>query len=235
MKLGTYVSITLATQDPEQSMAFYEALDWQKISEDTLSDGSINLRLRKGDFSSPTLSYMGSDISAIRALFSPDKQKRKGTPATTAEFKDPNGLRITIDADESTNAMPAGTPTTRTPASRFGKFGEFSIPTKDLPKSMNFWTKLGFEALHMAKIPYPYAILSDGLIVLGLHQFDQPAIALAYFAEDMIDRIKQLKAAGLQIVDFPSDGSEDPNTTETENAMLSSPEGQAFYLNKEVL
>lgn len=231
--LGNYVSVTLATSDVPASLAFYESLGFQKLSDDTVTDGSINLCLRKGDFKTPTLAYMGSDLPAVRALFSPQKQKRKATPTTSGEFNDPNGLRITINEAPSNVPMPGGGVTSRTPISKLGKFGEFTIPTDNLTQSLVFWAKLGFEALHVAKIPYSYAILSDGLIVIGLHEFNQPYVALAYFAEDMAQRIQALKAEGLDIRDFPADGSFDAaQGDQVENAMFLSDEGQAFYLFK---
>ncbi|HEU4717518.1 MAG TPA: hypothetical protein VFU15_06785, partial [Bacteroidia bacterium] len=46
---------------------------------------------------------------------------------------------------------------------------------------------------------YPWAILSDGLAVLGLHQtthFSHPTIT--FFAADMKEKIDQLKKDGLE-------------------------------------
>src|SRR5690606_15046717 len=110
--------------------------------------------------------YRGSDIQTIKQLFNPNKRKDKTIPGQQAEFKDPSGLRVMLTGSDSPVPMPKGTPTTRTPISKLGKFGELTIPVKSLSDSLVFWSKLGFSPLHMAEIPYPYAILSDAMIVI---------------------------------------------------------------------
>ena len=72
-------------------------------------------------------------------------------------------------------------------------------------------------------MPYPWAIASDGLAVVGLHQtteFDYPAIT--FFAADMKDKIEKLKENGL--TDFKEKG---PG-----NVVLRTPEHQHINLFK---
>jgi predicted lactoylglutathione lyase len=79
-----------------------------------------------------------------------------------------------------------------------GMFGEFAMPVKDLDRSISFWEKLGFKALSKMTSHYPWAILSDGLAIVGLHQtenFTDPTIT--YFASDMKAKIEKLKQDGL--------------------------------------
>ena len=72
------------------------------------------------------------------------------------------------------------------------------------------------------KQPYPHAILSDGLMIIGLYQtkqFDHPAIA--YFGLNVAPRVQKLKEKGLQ------------NFTETagkNNVVLKTWEGQHFFI-----
>lgn len=105
-----------------------------------------------------------------------------------------------------------------------GMYGEFAHPVKDLEASLTFWEKLGFKAISKNTSPYPWAIISDGLAVVGLHQtenFRQPAIT--FFASDMKERIDHLKAEGLtDYVEFMGPG----------NAVLSTPEKQKINLFK---
>ena len=223
MKLGTYVEVALSTRDSAISLAFYESLGFKKLGDDVMTDGSINIRLMEDSFDSPTLSYWGTDMAAIFSRLS-----RKPEPMHTGEFHSPNNTRVTITREKSKIKMPGGTPSQRIPISRLGKFGEFSIPVQDRTKAMAFWMALGFEALHGAEIPYPYAILSDGLIVVGLHQtpdFDETV--LTYFATDMAQRIQQFEKMQVDIRGLKSGELPDGSY---QNAFMSSPDGQGFFL-----
>jgi hypothetical protein len=70
--------------------------------------------------------------------------------------------------------------------------------------------------------PYPHAILSDGLMLIGLHQtkhFNTPAVT--YFGINADKRIQQLKEVGLK------------NFTEVagkNNQSLTTWEGQHFFI-----
>ena len=102
-------------------------------------------------------------------------------------------------------------------------FGEYALPIKNLDNSVLFWEKLGFKSLSKHLSPYPWAILSDGLAIVGLHQttnFDTPAIT--FFASDMKDKIEKLKNGRLD------------NYTEknSDNIVLNTPEKQHINLFK---
>lgn len=227
MKLGKYVEIKLKSKNIDQSMSFYEYLGFRKIGDDVMTDGSINIRLSDENFTSPTLSYMGTGSDAIRTIFK--NQKQSANKVQNAEFKSLNGLTVSINRDKSKVKMPEGTPVTRTPISRLGKFGEFSIPVKDVAKSIIFWARLGFEPLHIGKIPYPYSIMSDGFIVIGLHQSgDFNDFTITYFAEDMGKRVAAFNDEGLELHPMKSE----VNTEVYENAWFLSPDKQQFFLFK---
>ena len=105
-----------------------------------------------------------------------------------------------------------------------GMFGEFAQPVKDLEASILFWEKLGFKALSKFSSPYPWAIISDGLAVVGLHQtsnFKDPTIT--FFAKDMKEKIENLKTAGLPGLEA---------ATGLSNVTLTTPEGQRINLFK---
>jgi hypothetical protein len=79
-----------------------------------------------------------------------------------------------------------------------GVFGEFCHPVTDVNQSLVFWKKLGFTSKNIELQPYPHAIISDGLMIIGLHQtkhFDYPAIT--YFGLNTVARIKQITDTGL--------------------------------------
>jgi|GEM_PF-801082 len=234
MKLGDYVQVNVACRDPEKSAGFYERLGWKRLDDTTFTDGNVNLHLAERDTPSPSLAYYGSDLSALAAEFPEPKRKRgdvppkpKGEPTGRGLLTAPSGLKIQLDERKHKLPMPEGTPTRRTMQSPLGKLGEFTQPVKALPDAILFWSKLGYEPLHIAQIPYPYAILSDGLIVIGLHQQHQVVRALTYFAPDMGQRIQSLREAGFKIQPMmqADDGRID-------NAAIETPEGLILLLFK---
>jgi len=218
MKSGDYVEIRTTVGDVAEALAFYGKLGFRQVSEDVVSDGSINIHLLVGDEPSPTLAYAGSDIAAIA-----DLGITAQTSGDTASFIAPGGLHIRLDAQPGSVLMPDGTSLSRTPISRLGKFGEFALPVEDRDEAIAFWQKLGFEQFLVADQPYPWAIFSDGLIVIGLHQtsdFDQPHIT--YFTADMAERIAQLQADGVAMRFMSED--------DKSNAAFTAPGGQRFFM-----
>jgi catechol 2,3-dioxygenase-like lactoylglutathione lyase family enzyme len=221
MKLGDHVEIRTSVSDLVVALAFYKKLGFEQIANAVVTDGSLNILLLTGNSPSPTLSYAGSDIEQIKALGIP----LEGDGDTTV-FVDPNGLHVTLTKAKSNVPMPGGTYMTRTPISRCGKFGEFAVPCKDTQASIAYWEKLGYDKLHFAEEPYPWAILSDGLIVLGLHQTtDFAGPHITYFAGDMAERIEKLKADGITMTAVPPevDGK-------VANAVFTAPGGQKIFL-----
>jgi predicted enzyme related to lactoylglutathione lyase len=221
MKLGTYVEISTTVEQNDAAVAFYQQLGYQHAGYSVLTDGSINLNLAPPGVPAPMLRYAGSDMDALTAADIGVQQSDRGVGI----LKTPEGLHIMLSPFDSRVPMPEGTPTTRTPLSRCGTFGEYAIPTSDLQASRAFWEQLGFQTLHSADEPEPYAILSDELIVIGLHQtsdFSEPHIT--YFAPDMAERIQTFQAEGLPITPLPAeDGS-------VVNAALEGPGGERFFL-----
>lgn len=108
------------------------------------------------------------------------------------------------------------------PNKKCGVFGEFSVPVKDLDASMKYWSQFGFTSDGKYSNPYPWCIMNDGKMVLGLHQqthFNYRA--LTYFAPDMKKRIEQLKKEGIV---FTGSGQGD------DNLVTVSPEGVHLFL-----
>ncbi|MBV7338612.1 hypothetical protein KFU94_62420 [Chloroflexi bacterium TSY] len=108
-------------------------------------------------------------------------------------FADPNGLLVAlINHDPTDMHRPSGTP-----IFACGKFGEYAMGVKSFQDSAAFWQKLGFKILHESSEPYPWGILYDQMMVLGLHQTDEfSGPHVTYFAPDMLDRTTQLKEIG---------------------------------------
>jgi hypothetical protein len=79
--------------------------------------------------------------------------------------------------------------------SSLGHFLEFSVRTPAILDSIAYYKTLGFAELEIGDVwPHKYAVVSDGLLSIGLHdrEFDAPAIAfvqqdLAKHARSMTD------------------------------------------------
>jgi hypothetical protein len=79
--------------------------------------------------------------------------------------------------------------------SSLGRFLEFSARTSDILASLGFYKKLGFTELESGDVwSHKYAVVSDGVLCIGLHErsFDAPTITfvqhdLAKHARSMTD------------------------------------------------
>ena len=250
MKLGDATQITIGTKDVEASFAFYKRLGFSKIAGDTLpnpwvqiSDGTILILLNQDGQSYMGLTYFARDMDKRIVEF--EKMGIHFVQKTNKDGKFFQGIFLSPDSfgvslinfDHSKMYQPKGK-TLRNlsqedfanpkkyPNAKCGVFGELSHPVKNLEASIAYWKKLGFEALSINKDPYPWAILTDGMNILGLHQtkdFTYPAVT--YFAPDMGRRIKKLKEEGIDsIKEFGGEGGG------PDNVVLTTPEGQKIFL-----
>jgi len=242
MKLGDAVQISIGVPSLEATLPFYEKLGFKKIGQDTkpypwaqLTDGMIVVLLNQDGMRYSGLLYFAADMAdrvaqleAMGIIFA-QKTEQDGK-LFQAIFFDPNRLGVgLVNADASQHYKPDGNS-----FSRCGKFGEFSIRIKDLPASMAFWQKLGFDPIGGGNEPYPWQIMSDGMMLIGLHQsnnaeeyqkdhFKEPTIS--YFSTDSAERIEQLKRGGIQTTfEIKNDQG---RVTE---AGVQAPDGQSFFV-----
>lgn len=230
MKLGKSVTLTLAVKELKEEIGFYGKLGFAVLgrTETTaaLTDGQIRLSLQKGDFTSPMITYFADNITPIvegveRAGVELVHKNELEGKINEAGFADPNCqpvLLVTLETDELTVAKGKA---------RCGIFGEYSIPTENLYESIEFWSRLGFERVGGDdENPYPWAILADGMLILGLHQTPDFKIPfLTYFAEDMTERITSLKDDGIELTEEKKN-----EEGKTVFAAVSSPSGQRISL-----
>lgn len=72
-----------------------------------------------------------------------------------------------------------------------GRFHEISITTADLAASVDFYRTLDFVVGETLPVwPHPYAVVGDGQIVLGLHQYKFPSPSITCVA-DRIDAARR--------------------------------------------
>jgi len=240
MKLGYAFEIVVTAPDLRQSLQFYEKLGYKQLTDTTsptphdalLTDGMILLSLRTGSAWKAVLTYFTENVaekvdSFERLGVSFDEKHKKGGEITGATLTDPNGLRVDL-----IQAAPSQVPKTLgKPISKAGQFGELSIETEDVRKSLDFWTRLGFEPTqYMPASSDSWASIADGLLMLGIyvkghcpHIIKTPSIT--YFDAEAAQRIWKLKEEAMTFVqELPGENGE------TGHAVAQSPEGQLLFL-----
>lgn len=243
-KLGAVTAITIASPDLEISLNYYQQLGFKEIFRADfpfpwiqITDGALLIMLRKDKNPYIALTYYADEFeNVVKEL------KTAGVQVNEMPTPDPIIKRYLIQSPDRHNItlvtvegfyQPPGPTMLTMPQQDYmnpdkyvnkicGMFGEFAHPVSDLGASILFWEKLGFKTMSKFTSPYPWAILSDGIAVVGLHQtkhFSHPTIT--YFAKDSKEKIENLKSKKLK--DFPEKAA-------TSNIKLTTPEKQHINL-----
>jgi hypothetical protein len=244
-KLGEVACVYVTTPDLDSSVAMYGKLGFPSTAANTfpvpwaqVSDGSLLIMMRKDPVPYIGLTYYAADIDNVAARLEKEgiefvQKPKEGDPIKRYYIKTLDGFNIVLAGNLGGFSQPTGlTMLTmkpedfkapdKYPNKQCGAFGEFCHPVTDLNKSIEYWKKLGFTVKTQMSSPYPWAILTDGLMLIGLHQtknFNYPAVT--YFGINTEKRIQQLKDAGVK------------SFTEMmgkNNVSLTTWEGQHFFL-----
>ncbi len=79
-----------------------------------------------------------------------------------------------------------------------GRFLEISMATDDVLASLAFYESLGFVSVPTNEIrAYPYAVITDGRLFLGLHQQLAHSPSLSFVQADLAAHRHRLHAAGI--------------------------------------
>lgn len=80
-----------------------------------------------------------------------------------------------------------------------GEFLEISIETGDILASIDFYEKLGFVQARTGDTwKHPYAVLTDGRCVIGLHQYAFPSPSLTFVLPGLRDRVAGFEALDIE-------------------------------------
>jgi hypothetical protein len=92
-----------------------------------------------------------------------------------------------------------------------GNFLELSVWTQDITASVAFWEQLGFEQAAVGDTwKHRYAVVSDGRLVLGLHEYEFDSPSLTWVRPGLADVLPELIALGIQF-DFAKTGADEFN------------------------
>ena len=84
-----------------------------------------------------------------------------------------------------------------------GRFHEFSVHAPDVLASIDFYERLGFTQVTTGEAwSYPYAVVTDGRLAIGLHQRELLQSPLpAFVLPDLSGKLAALERMGIEIVD----------------------------------
>ncbi len=83
-----------------------------------------------------------------------------------------------------------------------GRFLEISVHAPDVLASLGFYERLGFlQATTGEAWPYPYAVVTDGRLGIGLHQRElQQSPMLSFVLPDLYEHLAALEGLGIEIL-----------------------------------
>jgi predicted lactoylglutathione lyase len=228
-KLGEFVQITLGVKELEKTSSYYEILGFKKLDSGNepwpwilYTDGENLIHLNIDGNIYTGLTYfdkeMKRNIDRLEKAGINFIKKSEVEGNVLGIFKTPDGFMVglvnSIRRKEDYNFTDINF--------KLGNAMELSYSVKDLKDSLNYWNDLGFKAKGTYDHPYPWAIIQDGLITIGLHQSEEiPKRPITtYFSKNQTPIIKKIKEKGLKIAK-----SYDEN-----NATLETPDGHLINI-----
>jgi catechol 2,3-dioxygenase-like lactoylglutathione lyase family enzyme len=100
-----------------------------------------------------------------------------------------------------------------------GRFLEVSVHAPDILDSLAFYERLGFTQASVGETwSHPYAVVTDGRLFIGLHQYEFPSPSLTYVQPDLMQHLDEIEQLGIQLAFrrvgtdvFNEAGFSDPN------------------------
>jgi hypothetical protein len=106
-----------------------------------------------------------------------------------------------------------------------GHFLELSVWSRDVAASAAFWEGLGFRQGAVGDTwRHRYAVLSDGRLVLGLHEYEFPSPSLTWVRPELAAALPEFATLGI-VFDFAKTGRDEFN-----EAGFRDPSGQVVTL-----
>lgn len=80
-----------------------------------------------------------------------------------------------------------------------GRFLEFSVQTPDILASLSFYKTLGFRELESGDVySHRYAVVSDGVLSIGLHEREFHSPAITFIRENLAKRARKMADHGFE-------------------------------------
>jgi DNA-binding NarL/FixJ family response regulator/catechol 2,3-dioxygenase-like lactoylglutathione lyase family enzyme len=132
-------------------------------------------------------------VSSLRRVYQPARMSR-------AKHEDIRYASHLMMADSTWKKLLSATPFEFFKQQKLGHSVEIGLSVTDLSKSLCFYQQLGLEEVERGERPYPWVMLSDGLLHIGLYQDVFPSPTINYFiAESRIPVGAELLARALHL------------------------------------
>jgi len=80
-----------------------------------------------------------------------------------------------------------------------GRFLEVSVQAPNALESYEFYQRLGFSAAEVGETwSHPYAVVTDGRLCIGLHQYEFESPSLTFVKPDLARNLEDLEAQGVE-------------------------------------
>ncbi|CAN5349380.1 hypothetical protein BH24PSE2_BH24PSE2_11800 [soil metagenome] len=112
-----------------------------------------------------------------------------------------------------------------------GRFLELSVQTSDVLDSIAFYEALGFRQCGVGDTwRHPYAVMSDGRLFLGLHEYAFDSPALTFVRPDLAAHLPALEGRGVQFAFRKTRDSEfnEAGFTDPDGQMIALLEARTF-------
>lgn len=232
-KPGTFAGITYTIPDIDAGVDYWKHLNY-KILKSTdgdvyMSDGTVLLNLKKAEQKKYILTYYSDNPEALSRQLQENGLIVQNNSIQAAKcdilitnktegITEPGGATlITMGPSDYMDES-------KYPNEKCGVFGEWAIPVKNIDESIEWWEKLGYTTSMKMNEPYPHAIMTDGYMIVGLHQtsdFNEPT--LTYFAPHMGKKVSKLRDEGLSGINTTMGDTDN-------NVVLDTPGGQKVFL-----
>ena len=120
--------------------------------------------------------------------------------------------------------------------SGLGRYLEFSVHTSDILASLGFYKMLGFSELEIGDMwSHKYAVVSDGVLCIGLHDrvFDAPAIT--YVQQDLAKHARSMTDHGFNFnfMQLDEDAFNELGLADRDGHMVTMLEARTFHRGDE--
>ncbi|MGI9272420.1 MAG: hypothetical protein ACR2QT_11635 [Woeseiaceae bacterium] len=83
--------------------------------------------------------------------------------------------------------------------SSLGNYLEFSVRTPQILDSLGFYKDLGFSELEIGDVwPHKYAVITDGVLCIGLHEREFDAPAISFVQQDLAKHARSMTDHGFE-------------------------------------
>ena len=120
--------------------------------------------------------------------------------------------------------------------STLGRFLEVSVQTGDILESLSFYKSLGFREATINDIwPHKYAVVTDGVLCIGLHEREFKSPAITFVQQDLARHVRKMTDSGISfnVMQLDEDSFNEVGLLDNDGNQLSIVEARTFNLDKE--